>query len=424
MTAIRKLTALLLAAATVFPAWANDWVDVTGRDNIAALYSDTTLRGEGWTGYYRADGRGFIVLANGTVQGRKWFIQGEDLGCATLDQGPTLCFRFQRERANPSRIRITEVARGVQATALLERGVPDLSAYEKASVAAAPDESWRAALGDPAQLLPALREEVVRVPLLQPSPADGVDALVATLFQPPGPGPFPVIVLSHGSPGNPQHRAEMGRYRLVPQIEALVLRGFAVLVPMRRGYGATGGSFRENIGDCAGGKPEFAAAGAEGARDLLSAIAFIRTRASLDAQRIVLMGQSAGGFASLAAAAQSPRGVVAVLNLAGGRGGNGRDGRPCAPEQMAQVIGGYARVIAVPVLWFYAENDRYFGPAAVRGWFKAFEDAGGRGRLVVHPPYGADGHLLFYKAEARPIWTAAMEEFFRGAGLAQLAGGR
>jgi len=385
-------------------ASATDWVDIVGRANVAAIYSDTTLLGSGWTGYYRADGRGFIVQANGSVQGRRWFVQSDRSACAALDEGPTLCFRFQHERGDEKHVRVIEVGSGQQFVARVEPGLPDLSRFEQAA-AVARDDAWRRALADPRELSTELREEVVRIPLRN-APDTG---LVATLFQPQGSGPFPVIVLNHGSPFQPQDRARLGRYRLLSQTRALVSRGYAVLVPMRRGYGASPGPYAEEIGRCEA--PQYEIAGEQAARDVLSAVDWTGTRPSLDAHRIILMGQSAGGFAALAAAARAPSGVLAVINLAGGRGGNGRDGIPCAPDVMAAVLAGYGRTMRVPTLWIYAENDHYFGPQTSSGWFKAFAAAGGKGRFALQPAIGVDGHLLFYKDDALDMWSKTMDDF-------------
>jgi dienelactone hydrolase len=51
-------------------------------------------------------------------------------------------------------------------------------------------------------------------------------------------------------------------------------------------------------------------------------------------ERVVLVGQSAGGWASLALAARQPQGVRGVLNFAGGRG-SPSPGVVCAPEALA-----------------------------------------------------------------------------------------
>lgn len=253
-----------------------------------------------------------------------------------------------------------------------------------------------------------LREEIVSVPL--PAGASH-EALVATLYRPGGAGPFPLLVLSHGSPANRAARERMGRYRVLPRIREFTRRGFAVIVPMRRGYGATGGSWPERYGDCAA--PDFQTAGLEAAADLLATLDFARKLPHVDRRRIVLLGQSAGGFASIAAASRAPEGVLGVVNFSGGRGGNPRRnaGEPCGPEVMAETLARFGRTISVPVLWHYAENDRYFGPAHVRNWFAAFEAAGARGRLVMQPPFGQDGHRMFAAPDGLPIWTAEFDRF-------------
>ena len=290
--------------------------------------------------------------------------------------------------------------------------------------AQAQDKSWQTAFGDANELLPELREEIVKIAQTQKQanakPTDKPIDLTGTLFQPPGPGPFPVVVLSHGSPSRGADRVLLGRYRVLAQIKSLVDQGLAVLVPMRRGFGVSSHDYAESIGFCQ--EPRYDKTGAQSTHDLRAAVAFIRTRRSLDANTIVLMGQSAGGFASIAAASAQLPGVVAVVNLSGGRGGNGFDGVPCRTDLLAKTIADYAKTLRVPVLWFYVENDKYFGPTAAKTMFEAFETAGGRGKLVMHPPHGNDGHLLFYVADAVPIWSKAMNDFFQEVGLARLAG--
>ncbi len=279
----------------------------------------------------------------------------------------------------------------------------------------AQDGSWKDALGDAASTSQELREEIVAIAQIKTKASDKLPPLVGTLYQPQGAGPFPVIILSHGSPSRASKRVLLGRYRLLEQIKTLVGQGYAVLAPMRRGYGTSPGEYAESFGYCE--DPKYDRTGTESARDLHAALAFVRTRASLNAKNIVLMGQSAGGFASLAAASMQPNGVVAAINFSGGRGGNGMDGIPCRPDAMAKVIAHYASTTRVPVLWLYVENDKYFGPDVAKSWFAAFEAAGGKGKLVLQAPYGQDGHLMFYKAEAIPIWSGAVQAFFTERGL-------
>jgi dienelactone hydrolase len=259
-----------------------------------------------------------------------------------------------------------------------------------------------------------LNEQVVRVPVRAESEA-AVDewSLVATTYRPPGAGPFPLIVLSHGSPGSTWERQAMGRYRPLPQIREFTSRGFAVIVPMRRGYGDTEGAWAERYGAC--GAPDYYRAAREGAKDLVATVQFAQALPYVQRERVILVGQSAGGIASMAAASDNPAGVIGVVNFSGGRGGRPytHPGDPCVAANMTEAISRLARTIKVPVLWHYSENDQFFAPRHVKAWFQAFENAGAKGRLVMQPSFQWDGHAIFGAQRGLPIWTAAFDGFLK-----------
>jgi dienelactone hydrolase len=265
------------------------------------------------------------------------------------------------------------------------------------------------------QLLPDLNEEIVHVPMTIDSFWGKKEIqLTATIYRPQGAGPFSLIVLSHGSTKNASERLEFGRYRLIPQIREFIKRGFAVIVPIRRGYGMTGGAFAEDYGSCS--NPTYYEAGQESSKDLVAAINFGSKLPHIKLDKILLVGQSGGGFASLAAASQNPQGVIGVVNFAGGRGGRAdtNPGEPCCPERLGDAIRRFAKTIRVPVLWVYAENDKFFNPKHVQGWYQAFKDAGATGRLVIMPPFGNNGHKLFPSKGGIPIWTVEFDKFLTG----------
>jgi CubicO group peptidase (beta-lactamase class C family) len=62
---------------------------------------------------------------------------------------------------------------------------------------------------------------------------------------------------------------------------------------------------------------------------------------------------------------------------------------------MSELFASYGPTARIPTVWLYSENDRYWGPAIPRAWFKAFVDRGGSGEFVQLPPYKADGHSIF-----------------------------
>lgn len=255
-----------------------------------------------------------------------------------------------------------------------------------------------------------LRETVNDVPV----PAAGA-SIVVTAFRPQGAGPFPWLVLSHGTATTLEANLAKGRYRPLYPVREWVKRGYAVFVPMRRGYGAqSGGRLGDAYGSC--GRPDFRRAGEGAALDLLAAVDWAKTQPDLDPKRWLLVGQSAGGFASIYAASKRPAGLAAVLAFSAGRGGDPdkRPGEPCASDKLAELFAALAPQIAVPVLWFYARNDAFIGERVQKLWFDSFRSTGGRGELIQVAPFAqARGHGVFPSAQGTPLWTAAVAEFFR-----------
>jgi pimeloyl-ACP methyl ester carboxylesterase len=257
------------------------------------------------------------------------------------------------------------------------------------------------AAGSPAHA--ALDESVIRAPVVAGLEQAYIDV---TVFKPLGAGPFPIVVLSHGSPRSAEDRRREGRQRLAAQSARFLAMGYAVLVPTRRGYGESGGSWAEAYGTCR--DPDYYAAGLETARDLRAAVDAVRGTSWADTRRVVLAGQSAGGFGSVAAASQKFDGLVAVVNFAGGRGSQGPD-EVCGEARLVEAMGRYGRGSRVPELWIYSANDRFFGPALARRMHEAFVRAGGEAELVEAPALGHDGHGYF--ARAMDDWSPRVAAF-------------
>ncbi len=248
-----------------------------------------------------------------------------------------------------------------------------------------------------------LHESVLRVPVAE----GGKDAYIdVTVLKPDGAGPFPIVVLSHGSPRSARERRAHGRLRLVAQSEPFLALGFAVLVPTRRGYGESGGHWAEGYGSCA--DPDYYSAGLESARDIRAAVAAVRGEPWADTRRVVLAGQSAGGFGSVAASSTAFDGLVGVINFAGGRG-SVASGHVCAEARLVEAMARYGRAARVPELWIYSVNDRYFEPGLARRMYGAFVAGGGEAEFVAAPPCGVDGHGYF--ARAVDDWSPRVASF-------------
>jgi dienelactone hydrolase len=256
------------------------------------------------------------------------------------------------------------------------------------------------AAAEPAATVEAAAQEIVGI-----AAAEGA-TLRTRIFRPAGQGPFPLAVVSHGSPPDASRRPVMEVPTFASASNWLLQRGYMVALPLRRGYGETGGPWRENYGSC--GNPDYYRAGLVTAEDIQAAIGFFRARSDVARDRILLIGWSAGGWGSLAADSQNPPGVFAVLNFAGGRGGNPLLGN-CTPRRLVDAAGRYGATARVPSLWLYAANDKFFAPDLSRRMFDAFVRAGGKADYVALPAFGADGHRIF--PDGRALWQPPVETF-------------
>lgn len=262
------------------------------------------------------------------------------------------------------------------------------------------------------QLDAALHEQIVKIPMTTTSVfGEKQINLTATIFKPDGPGPFPLLVLSHGAPRDGDNvRAGMKRSRFHRQSREFVKLGFAVAVPMRRGYGPSEGAYAEGTGSCR--FPRYHSSGLESAKDLRAAVDYMKKLPYVNGSKIVLAGQSAGGFASIAAAGTNIAGVRGVLNFAGGRG-SAKPDFVCEEHLLVEAFRKFGETSRVPTLWIYSENDHYFSPRLVKKMAETYSAAGGRVKLAMKPPFGDDGHLLFSKEAGIPIWLPEAAEFLQ-----------
>jgi dienelactone hydrolase len=239
--------------------------------------------------------------------------------------------------------------------------------------------------------------------------------LAATEYRPEGEGPYPLVLINHGSPRSPADRIKTtGKYQA--QSEAIAARGFVVINPVRRGYGKSEGSWSEDYFSCT--SPAYYEAGLETAKDIEAAIDYAKGKPYIDVSRIVLVGQSAGGFGILALASKRPQGVVGVVNFAGGRGSRGPN-EVCNEGRLVFAMEQYAGTTKVPMLWFYAENDHYFGPALARRMADTYQKAGVDLKFIALPPFGDDGHGFFSSKRTVGEWIGEFDAFMAKIGIMQ-----
>jgi hypothetical protein len=138
----------------------------------------------------------------------------------------------------------------------------------------------------------------------------------------------------------------------------------------------------------------------------------------VDSGRVIVMGQSYGGFGAIGASAHALPGVLATINFAGGGGGDpeNRPGDPCDLNQFLSVVREAGQQAKVPMLWLYAENDKYWGADWPRQWHAGYLQGGGRAELKMFPPVAEDGHRLLEKGFR--LWRPALDQFIVTLGFA------
>src|SRR5271165_7087711 len=231
--------------------------------------------------------------------------------------------------------------------------------------------------------------------------------LEALFVRPNEPGRYPLALLAHGSPRTATERPNMTPLGMLPQALEFARRGWAVVIVMRRGYGGSDGGWAEGYGSC--DNANYAAAGVAGGADLKTTLEFVSHRPDVDPTRMIAVGVSAGGFATVALTADPPAGLVAAISFAGGRGSRKPD-EVCNPEVLVRAFYDFGKTSHVPMLWVYAENDHFFGPSIAAQFYSAFTAAGGKAEFVKAAAFRRDGHGLF-SMSGTAIWTPLVESF-------------
>jgi dienelactone hydrolase len=240
--------------------------------------------------------------------------------------------------------------------------------------------------------------------------SDGTGRLMRSIvYRPRGETPRRLVVINHGAPTSGPATLSQPRFEAASQW--FVEQGYVVVVPQRRGYGETGGRYNESYGHC--DNADFEGAGREGARDIAAAVAFMRRQPFVRAEGTWVVGQSAGGWATLAYASQNPPGVSGMVNFAGGRGGRRGNlaNNNCSPDKLVKAAGVFGRTARVPALWIYTRNDSFFDPGLSKRMAAAYEQAGGMLEYRLLPAFGRDGHSLFSAAAGVPVWAPHVKAF-------------
>jgi carboxymethylenebutenolidase len=229
---------------------------------------------------------------------------------------------------------------------------------------------------------------------------NGTVTLHALLWRPQGRGPFPAILLNHGSGRTPEELKLLGPYEQQADILGPVFarHGYVFLFLFRRGVGL---SADQGINAVDMMNSEFSAHGQEARNklqlqllehremgDALTGLAFLRARPDVDPRNVAVVGHSFGGSLTLLMAEREPN-LRAVVIFSGVGYSWDR-----SPELRARLLAAVAH-IGMPVFFIHAANDYSVAPGKTLD--ARLRQLGKPHLLKIYPPIGRtadDGHAF------------------------------
>ncbi|MCU0643896.1 MAG: S9 family peptidase, partial [bacterium] len=134
-----------------------------------------------------------------------------------------------------------------------------------------------------------------------------------------------LVVINHGTDEATRQAVSMPVFYWLSRW--FVERGYVVVIPQRRGHGATGGELAESVGTCE--TADHYSSGHIAADDIAATVDYMMQQPFIAPRKAVVVGISTGGWAALALASRNLPEVGSIVNFAGGRGGHAY-GRPNA----------------------------------------------------------------------------------------------
>jgi dienelactone hydrolase len=247
-----------------------------------------------------------------------------------------------------------------------------------------------------------LNEKVLRLPGDPGRPV----TLEVTLYTPPGAGPFPLAVLNHGAT-NAGRNNRGTRYRFTFNAYYFLSRGYAVALPMAQGFAGSGGELVHD--GCS-----LVSIGQDNAQDVRAVIEALGRQPGIDAGRVVVAGQSFGGWTTMALGTMDVPGLRGLIGFSPALRTSDCQWQDQAMISGARTFGAGAKY---PSLWFYGDNDTVMPVATWHGVFSAYARGSKRAELVTVGHFMEDSHQLLSFPEGLPIWTPHVDAFLARIGL-------
>ncbi|MFK7965751.1 MAG: alpha/beta hydrolase family protein [Burkholderiaceae bacterium] len=237
-------------------------------------------------------------------------------------------------------------------------------------------------------------------------------SLEAVIYQPDGKGPFPTLVFNHGSTGTGSDSSLFSKTWAEPNIARwFTQRGWMVVFPQRRGRGRSTGLYREGLEEDGSGysiRPEVSLPGIDRAlTDIDTVVNWATKQAEVNAERMLIGGQSRGGLLSVVYAGTRPEKFMGAINFVGGWMGDRLEAtRAINREAFLRGAG-----TGTSSLWLYADQDPFYSLEHSRANFAAYMAAGGKGEfhaLAVKPKQ--NGHQVIADSQ---LWGARVDAFIK-----------
>jgi dienelactone hydrolase len=248
-----------------------------------------------------------------------------------------------------------------------------------------------------------LNEQIVMLPVTEHGENFEFET---TIFKPPGRGPFPLLLMNHGKERGDPHQQKRDRFLAISR--EFVRRGYAVVIPMRRGFSQSTGTYTDY--GC-----NMVENGRLQADDIQAALASLMKQSWIDSDRIIIGGQSYGGLAAMALGERQISGVRGLLNFSGGLR---VDGRGCDwKAALVKAFAHYASHTTLPSLWFYGENDSYFDQDLAHQLVSTYQAAGFIPQLHAFGKFKNDAHGMAGSRDGVSVWLPETELFLHRIGM-------
>lgn len=229
--------------------------------------------------------------------------------------------------------------------------------------------------------------------------------LAGFLYIPPGAGPFPCMVMNHGSSIS-QGSTDLCR----PGVASMLMSwGIAAFLPHRRGYGNSPGTpWREDVSADYGTEDydrQLAERLYNESTDVISALSYVKGLDAIDADHVGVTGSSFGGTVTLLAASREP-GFRCAVEFAGAAMNWERT------PGLRKLMHDAAAKLTQPIFFIQAANDY-----SVRPTIELAEGLAGTDKIVrshVYPSLGLskdEGHF-FYRDGTR-FWGGDVRAFLQ-----------